>query len=100
MDSGPREDLLIFLSFNTIVIHYLCVSRSNKYTSKKVTLDFLSKNIHYSFILHQTQILVSQAFALGDLKDQTKLGFEALDFNNSKEIESLEQYQIFKPKYL
>ena len=53
-----------------------------------------------SFILHQTQVLVSEAFALGDLKDQTKLGFEALDFNNSKEIESLEQYQIFKPKYL
>ena len=39
LDYGPREDLLIFLSFNAIVIHYLYVSRSKKYASKRVTLD-------------------------------------------------------------
>ena len=33
-DSGPGEDLLIFLSFNTIVIHYVFVSKSKKCTSK------------------------------------------------------------------
>ena len=39
LDSGPREDLLIFLSLNTIVLHYVFVSRSKNCTSKVVTPD-------------------------------------------------------------
>ena len=37
LDSGPREDLLIFLSFYTLVIYHVFTSRSNKCTSKVVT---------------------------------------------------------------
>ena len=39
LDSGPKEDLLIFLSFNTIVIDYEFVSRSIKNTFEVVTPD-------------------------------------------------------------
>ena len=37
LDSGPREDLLIFLSFHTLVIYHVFTSRSNKCTSKIYT---------------------------------------------------------------
>ena len=33
LDSGPREDLLILLSFYTLVIYHVFTSRSNKCTS-------------------------------------------------------------------
>ena len=33
-DPGTREDLLIFLSFNTLVIYHVFISKSNKCTSK------------------------------------------------------------------
>ena len=39
LDSGPREDILNFFSFNRIVNHNVFVSRSNKCTSKVVTPD-------------------------------------------------------------
>ena len=38
-DPGTREDLLIFLSFNKLVIYHVFMSRSNKCTSKVVTPD-------------------------------------------------------------
>ena len=38
-DSGTREDLLILISFNRLVIYNVFLSRSNKCTSKVVTPD-------------------------------------------------------------
>ena len=34
-EPGTREDLLIFLSFNTLVIHHVLLSRSNECTSNE-----------------------------------------------------------------
>ena len=39
LDSGPRKDLLIFISFYSLVIYYVFTSRSNKCTSNLVTSD-------------------------------------------------------------
>ena len=38
-DPGTGEDLLNFLSFYTLVIYHVIISRSNKCTSKVVTPD-------------------------------------------------------------
>jgi len=48
LDSGSREDQLIFLYFYTLVIYHVFTSRSNKCTSKVVTPDnkqTMAKNI-------------------------------------------------------
>ena len=43
-DSGTREDLLILISFNRLVIYNVFLSRSNKCTSKVVTPGTMAKN--------------------------------------------------------
>ena len=47
LESGTREDLLNFLSFQTLVIFHVFTIRSNKCTTKVVTLDnkwFMAEN--------------------------------------------------------
>ncbi len=53
-DFGTRKDLLNFLSFYTLVIYHVNISRSNKCTSK------IQNFLHTGHFLHRTPYVVSE----------------------------------------
>ena len=56
-DLGTREDQLNYLSFYTLVIYHVIISRSNKCTSKVVTPDIKRTMVHgqkHSFLVRNS----------------------------------------------